>query len=363
MGLFLYILRMAAKVLTIILYVVTLAAAYGGYIHPRIWATPAILTLVLPYLAILTLVTAVAWLCCRRFSMAIAGGLVLVLASGPIFSACPIGSAKEGSGRESFSLMTYNVQHCVLGASDSTNHTISAILGSGADIVCIQELGTVRPDEIAGLSDAQADSLRRIYPYRLQDNVWGQSIFSKFPVKFDAEFQNTPQRPDAVAIYAVNIGRRKLTLVNVHLDSYHLSEKERGVVTDIKGVSTAKSSLREFKGSIMSKMKEAFRNRAEQARQISELTARMNGPVIVCGDFNDVPASWAYRQIRGDSFNDAYTETNLGPTVTYNDHRMYFHIDQILYKGNLKALDVNRLKTRWSDHYPLLATFEFTPAE
>ena len=38
----------------------------------------------------------------------------------------------------------------------------------------------------------------------------------------------------------------------------------------------------------------------------------------------------------------------------------YFHIDQILYKGDLKALSVRKGKIKTSDHYPLLSEFEFT---
>ena len=61
-----------------------------------------------------------------------------------------------------------------------------------------------------------------------------------------------------------------------------------------------------------------------------------------------------------DDLNDAYSETNFGPTFTYNKHLFLFHIDQILYKGDLKALKVERGSIDTSDHYPLLAEFELT---
>lgn len=75
------------------------------------------------------------------------------------------------------------------------------------------------------------------------------------------------------------------------------------------------------------------------------------------GDFNDVAGSYAYRTIRSCGLKDAYAQTAFGPTITYNASRFYFHIDQIFYRGNLRAVSIWRGKSRSSDHYPVSATF------
>ena len=41
----------------------------------------------------------------------------------------------------------------------------------------------------------------------------------------------------------------------------------------------------------------------------------------------------------------------------------YFHIDQMLYRGPLKALSLKVGKINTSDHYPLIGVFEFTDRE
>ncbi|MDE7510540.1 MAG: endonuclease/exonuclease/phosphatase family protein, partial [Muribaculaceae bacterium] len=84
-------------------------------------------------------------------------------------------------------------------------------------------------------------------------------------------------------------------------------------------------------------------------------------PTVICGDFNDVPASWTYRLFLKEGFKDAYCATNFFPTYTFYPHGFYFHLDQMLYRGDIRPLGVDRLDIRTSDHLPLLATFEVDP--
>ena len=39
---------------------------------------------------------------------------------------------------------------------------------------------------------------------------------------------------------------------------------------------------------------------------------------------------------------DAYADSGFGPTITYIDNRFYFHIDQIFYRGDMRAVDIVR---------------------
>ena len=82
------------------------------------------------------------------------------------------------------------------------------------------------------------------------------------------------------------------------------------------------------------------------------------GDVLVMGDMNDTPGSYAYRTVCGDDLRDAWAEAGFGPTYTYHDHHLYVKIDHILYRGNMKLLSCRRDKEGESDHYPLVAVFE-----
>ncbi len=86
-------------------------------------------------------------------------------------------------------------------------------------------------------------------------------------------------------------------------------------------------------------------------------------PTIISGDFNDVAGSWAYRKLIQAGYTDAYAETAFGPTITYNQHMFFFHIDQVFFRGRIDTLSVKRLKLETSDHYPLMAEFAFLPQQ
>ncbi len=93
-----------------------------------------------------------------------------------------------------------------------------------------------------------------------------------------------------------------------------------------------------------------------------EITDSIGGPFIVAGDFNDIPDCYAVRTIRGKDMHDAYADAAFGPTITYHGDKFYFRIDQVLYKGPFKAVDIERGDIASSDHNPLLTTFLFDQA-
>lgn len=359
-----FTIRTIAKILTYVLALLTLVAAYSGYIDPNLWATPSLLTLPYPYLALLTLIVGVIWLCMRRFIPAIVCALALIGGSASLLANLPVATTKEPrAGEKVFTIMTYNIIHGIdVRMKDAPqNRTLEYIIHSNADMVCVQELYRLKKGEIQNLTAGLLDTLRRVYPYHILDPKTDLALFSKYPARKvgDAEGHCWMKIYD---LYRVNVRGTEINVLNVHLAPFMLSEKERQVVTDIHGVRSAKNSLGELKGSIMTKMKQAYRNRSIDAGVIRSVADSIKGPLIICGDFNDVPASWTYRTIRSDDLHDAYADTGLGYMYTYNMHGFYFHIDQILYRGPLRALQVEKGDINSSDHYPVTARFALLPA-
>ena len=352
--------RIAAQVATLALYLLTFAAAYGGHLSPYVWATPSVLTLFLPYLAIATFIVTIIWAIRIRLYITALGVITIIACWSPIMQVFPFGYERVAQHDTQFSLLTFNILHAD-DVKDSTNvagRALSFILDQDADIVCLQEFLGKEESAFKSFDPAKKDSLLLKYRYFISDPHNDLTLLSKYPAKLVRE---TAHYSDYFFdIYNLEINHHKLTLINVHMTPYRLNDEERNVVTDIQSVGTARKSIREFKGSILHKIKESFRQRADAAAALREIIDEIHGPLIICGDFNDVPASFAYRTIRGKDLSDAYTETNFGHTYTYNEHLFLFHIDQILYKGNLRALKVNRRKIDTSDHYPLYSVFEFT---
>ncbi|MBO4966440.1 MAG: endonuclease/exonuclease/phosphatase family protein [Muribaculaceae bacterium] len=356
--------RICAIIASVIVFLLNIASAFGGHISPSFSSIPSILTLALPYFTLLTLITAVAWAIVRNWPMTIAGAATILICISPILNIFPLGHKYKPSPSDHpvFTLMTHNILHGDdIEETDSTiNRSFEFILDRNPDIVILQELYNFSKNEIKVLPKEMRDSIFARYPYRVTDGYNDLCLLSRYPARL-YKIEGYPYGSSYFfECYRLNILGKKLTVVNVHLASYHLSEKERAVVDDSKSVKTVKSSLSTFKNSTLSKLKKSFVERDQHADEILKIIKDIRGPLILCGDFNDVPASWAYNKIRSAGLRDAYQETCFGYTSTYNLHHFYFHIDQILYRGDLKALDVQRGNVRSSDHYPLIATFAFT---
>lgn len=363
------ILRSILKVLSVLLYAATLLAAFGGKVDPNLSTIPATLTLVLPWLTLATIIVAFVWLIRRRFITGGLGVLTLLVGWSSIGAAFPLSAPNEApEGAVTFKLLTFNSLHLadIDQPESDTNRAMEFLLHSGADIICLQELW--RWDdagEIPNLDRNLRDSLFKEYPHRAGDAKSDLKVLSKFPLKRLPGFVSwAPGDARRFEACRMNVKGHALTLVNMHLYSYRLSEKERNVLTDIKSASSAKSSYREFRSSIFSKLSSSFRNRAQNVEQLAEATRLVDGPMIVCGDFNDVPASWAWRQMQKAGFKDAYAQTSFGPTYTYNQHLFLFHLDQIFYRSDdLQPLWVRRQRLKTSDHYPMMAEFAFLPRQ
>lgn len=359
------ILRLSCKIATFLLYALTIIASSSGKMNPEYFTFPSILNLVLPYLIIITLVVIIIWACLRRWIIVGIGVATIILCSGAARMVTPIGfSSKAPEGSVTFTLLTFNCLHFEdLRQPDYPgNRAVEFLIHSGADIICLQELETFfhKWEMKHPIPPQQLDSLKKVYPYWAELKGWCDlRVLSKYPVRQDYEMEEPPSWPPDYAFFNVNIKGKNLRLVNAHLTSYDLSAEERNVVSNAKTVRGAKTSVKEFKTSIYSKMKKSFRERGQVASRLVGELENYTGPVIICGDFNDVPASWAYRKFLNAGFHDAYTETSFGPVTTYNQHFFFFHLDQILYRGDLMPLNCKRIKLDTSDHYPVMTQFAF----
>ncbi len=367
------LIRMVLRIASIVLYLFTIAAAFGGLCNPEYFTLPSVLVLALPYLAIATLIVGVIWLCTGGLVTGALAAVTLFACWGTLKDVTPVSKSQDAyDPSQTFTLMTFNCLHF----ADTTkshlpgNRAIKFLIESEADIICLQEIENYEDaSEIHHWSRGLIDSLYAAYPYREGNTGRDLKILSKYPVTYKS-FRNSDAYEEEYwksrrrwTMFEVDINGFKLPIVDFHLDSYNLTDDERGVVSDIKGVRTAKRSYSEFRNEIFPKLGVAFRSRAASVKDLVEATEGIS-PLIACGDFNDVQGSWCYRQMRDAGFQDAYSETNFGPTNTFNQFFFLFHIDQIFYRGaTLRALKVKRLRLNTSDHYPVQATFEYIKSE
>ena len=220
----------------------------------------------------------------------------------------------------------------------------------------MQEYATAKSEK--SLTASKIYDALSMYPYRsvfyqssTKFQSFGIAVFSKYPlsnsrmVKYDSDYNGS-------SVHEVNIKGKKLTLINNHLESFKLTMEDRTRYSSlIKSFSS--DGLGDLKGAFEQKLGPAFRIRAKQAEAVSEEIKNAKGDyVLVCGDFNDTPISYAHRTIQGD-LTDAFAESGRGMGITYNQNFFWFRIDNILHSPNMTSMNCSVDKVAYSDHYPL----------
>lgn len=348
------ILGKMAMALTLLLSVLTLIAAYGGKVPPTtLMSLPALAALAFPALAIaLAILTVVDCIIAPR--AAVVGFLVLVVGCwSPLRANFPINLTVSDKTPHDFKLLTYNVAnlHDFSNSASEQNGipTVDYVMSRGADIVALQEF--FMP------SKKYRRQLKENYPYIAESND-GQALLSKWPVRSLGALGSGYSFPFIVQGYVVSTDKGDLTIVNVHLRSIGLTDTDKELYE--KMTEGRKEDLATIRRSLLSKLKSAFIDRATEAEVIRSFIDSVSGPVVVCGDFNDVPLCYAQRVIMEKDMKDAYRQTGRIPSITFRENRMYFRIDHILYNDGLTPTYTVCDHVKYSDHYPVITNFKFT---
>ncbi|MEF9924385.1 MAG: endonuclease/exonuclease/phosphatase family protein [Muribaculaceae bacterium] len=354
--------------LNIVLSLIVIISAYSGYVNPLQDSKFAVLGMCFPILLIIVITLLIIWLCLRQWKIAITSFISLIICAGPILTISPLNffshTINEKEKENAFRLLTYNIMNFddfEVGKSDENNRTIQYIFDTDADFVCLQECFDLAPSKDYKVTAPQLKNLFSKYKYHV---VGGRDVafLSKTPI--DTLNIKAPQVEGCgVAAYRVTVNEKPITIVNVHLESIGLTLNDKELYMNITKIGTedididdAKSKIKRVRYELLSKLAMAFRQRSRQAQAIRRFLNKIDGTVILCGDFNDTPDSYSYRTIKG-NMNDAYVECGFGPTITYHDNRFYFKIDHVFYQGNIEATNIIRGNISSSDHYPLLTTF------
>ena len=143
---------------------------------------------------------------------------------------------------------------------------------------------------------------------------------------------------DTVRVFNIHLQSLKFTKENL---SYINNEQAgRGVTVESK--------------SVISKIKTGILKRAQQALFVKDEMNHSPYPLILCGDFNDVPESFAYQTI-GQGLKNAFVEKGSGLSRTFSSISPTLRIDNIFYDPVFKATQYIRVKKLLSDHFPIIA--------
>ncbi len=195
------------------------------------------------------------------------------------------------------------------------------------------------------------------YSYAIKDDFdsyhhFGIIIFSKFPIVSRQTFVNYPNDYNSTFQYVDIIAASDtVRIFNIHLQSLKFS-KDNLSYLDKAGLESD-SNITESKN-IIAKMKTGFIKRSIQADFIKGEIEQSPYPVVVCGDFNDVPNSYAYQTI-GEGLQDAFVKKGLGISRTFSSISPTLRIDNIFADPVFTVTQFVRVKKLLSDHFPIIA--------
>jgi endonuclease/exonuclease/phosphatase family metal-dependent hydrolase len=184
---------------------------------------------------------------------------------------------------------------------------------------------------------------------------FGIATFSNYPIvnrgRIDFGYKS-----NNVCIYSdIVIQKDTFRVYNMHLQSIAFSPEDYKYMEDLsKDVET--EDVQHSKN-ILKRLKRAFVKRAQQADLISASIDASPYPVIVCGDFNDTPASYTYATISS-GLKDAFVESGNGFGRSYIGKFPSFRIDYILHSEKFKAYNFRTIREELSDHYPVICYLE-----
>jgi len=353
------IIMFTANLIVVFLMFVSLFAAR---VSPEKVLLPAYTTLILPLTIVLNIGFVIFWLVFRKWLFLISL-LTLLVSFNVVRNTFPMNFSDASDvekNQEGISLLTYNSHmNCIMAkhTTEKPNPVIQYMLDKDPDILCIQEFSSITDDE-RYLTHADLMEIFKKYAYKhvhyKVNGSWSKSgiaTFSKFPIinKSTVDYKSNF---NSSILSEININGKMLRLINCHLESNNLTESDKNMALQLKDNLDTES----IKGTTLHlsrKLGAAYRVRAPQADLVSKLVSSSPYPVMVVGDFNDVPSSYAYTKIRAD-LNDAFVEKGFGLGWTFSESIFKFRIDHILYDPSIKLIDFKLdNKVRFSDHYPL----------
>ncbi len=354
----------------IVLAVLFLLGCYGGWSDPKIWWPLGLLTLSAFYLLLLLILFIVFWVFVKlRWSLI--SIVAILFAYKPVTNIIPFrfsSSFEKQKQPGALRIMSWNVEHFDIlehkKHPEKKQEMLQLINENQPDIACCQEM--VGSDNVSKAINyipeiMQAEGFTD-YHYSFNPKLdfdgnhhFGIIIFSRYPIINKQTVSFYPNDYNSIFQYADIVkGEDTIRIFNIHLQSLkfnatNLEYIEKPTITDEADLKKSKS--------LISKLKTGFLKRKVQAERIKEEMDKSPYPVIVCGDFNDVPNSYAYNTI-GKGMKNAFTEKSSGFGRTFSGISPTLRIDNIFVSCKFSVEQFLRIPKKLSDHFPLFADLQ-----
>ena len=347
---------------TMSLSVALLIAYLTPVVSPAVFGSLTIVGIFAPILYICVVVCLLIWVVMGRWK--IAGVVALLLIPGlfrisDFYNVVYMRQVEQKPSRNSFSVMSYNVRGFRNdGSLRAMDNHVAYFEGRDAmDIVCFQEYALDIPgvESLDSLFNARHSKL-----YKRDVVESGEVVlrtYSRFPIigsgSISGEGRGTSLWVDVV------VGKSDtIRVFNNHLHSMNISSEDSSDIEQGK-ILTDSDRMQ----SIVDRIAKNSSIRAEYVDTLRTIIDSSPYHSIICGDFNDTPMSYVYRELKRGHL-DAFEESGSGYGYTFRPMYGTLRIDYILHSKRLETeeyfVDEQNLL---SDHLPVMARLKVLPKD
>ena len=358
----------------IIAAVLYIAGCYGEFSFKLGWPF-GFLPLAAFYLFILLVLFIVFWLFVKR-GWSLISLIAIIITVKPLSHIIPFRSSSQFdvmAKAEDIRVMSWNVAQFDLlyykKKPEKRDDMMALINKYKPDIACFQEM--VAADTLVNLNNSyyRRYSFFSVFEYAeklnfpqyffsydfrndfLNHQHFGTIIFSRYPIINKQIITIPPYDYNSNFQYAdiVKDGDT-IRVFNIHLQSLKFTDGNRAFIDD--PTLETKQDIKRSK-SVIGKFKHGFLRRQAQVEKVKEEIDKSPYPVILCGDFNDVPNSYAYQTI-GENLQNAFAEKGSGLGRTFTSIAPTLRIDNIFVSPSFTVSQFVRLPVMLSDHFPII---------
>ena len=331
--------RIILTAFSVLIVSLSLVAIWAHKIDPSINIFVHYILLFYPFLAVINFAL-FAWWIVRKRILALIPLIGLILNLSLILSSVKFSRGLNQSKEGSISVMSYNVHYFSSGETSNLPLIASLISSYEADVVSLQE---VQPHHLFSLDEIKREFDKLPYSHiHVGDHLEiGMAVFSKHPI-INAEKIKFEDSGNGFLLVDILFRGDTIRIINAHLQT-----------TGISGIKRFKAK------NIINSIGENLIKRSRQAKYVRELIDNTKYPVIICGDFNDIPQSYAYHTIIGTDLTDSFKESGSGFGGSYRYIMGLMRIDYILHSKHFKAIGFEQDKSKFSDHYAIFSVLEY----
>ncbi|MGV8962514.1 MAG: endonuclease/exonuclease/phosphatase family protein [Candidatus Saccharimonadaceae bacterium] len=313
-----------------------------------------------PVILLSNILCLIFWIISKKWTYVISITITLLICYKPITTFFPLNYKTQTIPDQNIKFLTYNVMGFLSEAKRNSAHPLlDYIAKTDADIVCLQEYMISKTGKSL-LTQKDVNKILNKYPHQSitgfgssgKYHTFGLACFSKYPITSTRElvFEDSY---NGAAVYTINVNGETYLVSNNHLESNKISSSDKKLYSNLL-VKRDSQTLNKVTSNIRRRLGRGYNKRAEQVQKINDYISRLEyDKLIICGDFNDTPISYAYKQMKGNLI-DSYASTGFGPGITYYEDLFLFRIDYILHSKNLKSHKTTVDRVKFSDHYPVL---------